>query len=118
MTTPADELRTAAQKLRDTATAAQAASPGAWAITSERVIRCDNGDGVIVADRSCTDVGEDADLPYIALMEPNVGQALAQWLDYHAAMSDRLAQLFDEPPLTPDDHPALTVARAITGDAR
>lgn len=112
---PADELRAAAGKLRETATAAAHASPGNWTITPERVIRCDSGEGVIVADRSCADPGEDADLPYIAAMCPSVGAALADWLDYHAAMSDRLAQLFDDPPLTPDDHPALAVARAITG---
>ncbi|MET9728463.1 hypothetical protein [Streptomyces zaomyceticus] len=108
MTNPADELKAAARTLRETATAAQAASPGTWAITSERVIRCDNGDGVIVADRSCADVGEDADLPYIALMGPGVGHALADLLDDQADGDD-------EGVINPW---ALAVARAINGDAR
>lgn len=87
MTTPADELRAAAEKLRADADAARKASPPPWTVTDERVVRC--ADGVIVADRSCTDhPAERADLPYIAAMHPGVGAALADWLE---ATADRLA---------------------------
>jgi hypothetical protein len=43
-----------------------------------------------------------------------VGLALADWLDHHAAMSDRLQALVDGAP-DGSDHPALTVARGILG---
>lgn len=48
-------------------------------------------------------------------IDTDVAHPLADWLDHQADMSDRLAQLLDDPPLTPDDHPALAVARAIAG---
>ena len=107
MTTPADELRTAAEKLRRDAEAARRASPPPWTVTAERVVRC--ADGMIVADRSGTDhPAERTDLPYIAAMHPGVGAALADWLgswggveiDEHASMPDDLRH-------------ALVIARAI-----
>ncbi|MBP2581880.1 hypothetical protein J3A78_002358 [Streptomyces sp. PvR006] len=112
---PADELRAAAEKLRRYAKAAALASPGTWTITPERVIRCNNGEGVIVADRSCANPGEDADLPYIAAMSPDVGTALAQWLDTAAEGLDT-AHYAECSPETCIHAAALAVARAITGD--
>lgn len=108
---PADELRAAAQALRTAADAAETASPGPWAITSERVIRCGDDEASIVADRSCADPGEDADLPYIALMHPDVGHALAQWLDFEAHLIDRLPGA----ELRGRTERALSVARVING---
>ncbi|WP_031029994.1 MULTISPECIES: hypothetical protein [unclassified Streptomyces] len=76
---PADQLRAAAEKLREEAARAHRASPGPWTVTDEHVVRC--ADGMIVADRSDTDhPAERADLPYIALMHPVVGLAVADWL--------------------------------------
>lgn len=71
--TPADELRAAAQTLRDVAPQ----------ITG----------------------------PLAGLADP-----VANWLDYHAAMTDRLNALVDG---APDhiDHPALAVARAVLGSS-
>ncbi|RSS32280.1 hypothetical protein [Streptomyces sp. WAC08241] len=111
---PADELRAAAEKLREHA---DAASPGPWTEGGVgdfgwNVAFPTPGTGAGLED---SEQGR-ADAAYIALMDPDVGHALADWLDYHAAMSDRLAQLFDDPPLIPDDHPALAVARALNGD--
>ncbi|MFJ6615432.1 hypothetical protein ACIQPT_34730 [Streptomyces sp. NPDC091289] len=84
---PADQLRAAAEKLREEATRAHRASPSPWAVTDEHVVRC--ADGMIVADRSGTDhPAERADLPYIALMHPGVGLALADWLDRAAVEHD------------------------------
>jgi hypothetical protein len=108
MTTPADELRAAAETLRRDAEAARRASPPPWTVTDEHVVRC--ADGMVVADRSGTDhPAERADLPYIAAMHPGVGAALAKWLESwtgidfneHAAMAGDLAH-------------ALAVARQIT----
>jgi hypothetical protein len=80
MTTPADELRAAAEMLRRDSEAARCASPPPWTVTDEHVVRC--ADGMIVADRSGTDhPAERADLPYIAAMHPGVGAALADWLE-------------------------------------
>lgn len=119
---PADELRAAAQVLRTAADAAETASPGPWAITSERVIRCGDDQASIVADRSCADPGEDADLPYIALMHPGVGHALADLLE--AVGDDPDDETLQDPGSDRHDHcdrtmcapaAALAVARAITG---
>lgn len=89
MTTPADELRTAAEVLRRDAEAARRASPPPWTVTDEHVVRC--ADGMVVADRSGTDhPAERADLPYIAAMHPGVGAALADWLEFEADLIDRV----------------------------
>ncbi|MER7517826.1 hypothetical protein [Streptomyces sp. NPDC126499] len=117
---PADTLRAAAIRLRGYAKAASLASPGTWTITPERVIRCGDGEGVIVADRSCADTGEDADLPYIAAMHPGVGSALAVLLERQAniasEMQEYLGEQFQDGALDQNAHDALTVARAILGD--
>ena len=93
MTQPsfADELRAAATALRTAADAAQAASPLPWTAGDD----------------------EGPPIPYIALMHPGVGHALAQWLDIAAADAD----------LWPTEHEATTifhaqavmVARALNG---
>jgi len=104
VTTPAEELRVAAVKLRANAEAAHRASPPPWAVTDEHVVRC--ADGMIVADRSSTDhPAERADLPYIAAMGPTVGLALADWLESAA----------EDAAMIGHDFRALAVARAITG---
>lgn len=111
--TPADELRTAAEKLRLHAAAAHRASPSPWNVTDENVVRC--ADGMIVADRSGTDhPAERADLPYIAAMHPGVGTALAKWLDVTAASLDANTHPGWQETVAP--HP-LAVARAINGTA-
>lgn len=111
MTTPADELRTAADKLRQDAEAARRASPPPWAVTDERVVRC--ADGMIVADRSGTDhPAERADLPYIAAMHPGVGAALAAWLESWTGIDLYEAGSFPE-----DAKHALAVARQINAQS-
>jgi hypothetical protein len=110
MTTPADELRTAAATLRKLADDARKFVPEPWTIAREQVIRAANDD--IVADRSECRPGDDADLPYIAAMHPGVGAALADWLDAEAVRYDRAASIgeFD----ASHDRP-LAVARRING---
>ncbi|MFE2384474.1 hypothetical protein [Streptomyces misionensis] len=107
--TPADELRAAATKLRQDAEAAHRASPAPWTVTDELVVRC--ADGMIVADRSSTDhPAERADLPYIAAMDPTVGLALADWLEYEIA---RLRATVHTSWQDVAGRHALSVARAI-----
>ncbi|MFE2930653.1 hypothetical protein [Streptomyces sp. NPDC059278] len=90
-TTPAEELRQAAEKLRREAASAHRASPSPWAVTAEHVVRC--ADGMIVADRSGTDhPAERANLPYIALMHPGVGLAVAELLEAEAHVLDIISQ--------------------------
>ncbi|MBX9425470.1 hypothetical protein [Streptomyces lateritius] len=113
MTTPADELRAAAKELREYASTA---SPAPWAVNQCGNVETSGHEEM--AEVWPLQAAPGANATYIALMGPDVGHALAQWLDYHAGMSDRLAQLFDDPPLIPDDHPALAVARALIGEAR
>ncbi|MFG2763125.1 hypothetical protein [Streptomyces rubiginosohelvolus] len=107
---PADQLRAAAEKLREEAVRAHRASPAPWAVTDEHVVRC--SDGMIVADRSDTDhPAERADLPYIALLHPGVGLALAAWLE---SAAERLGDT--EAPLAALlDPSALAVARQLLG---
>lgn len=112
MTTPADELRTAAERLRTTANAVQSA-PGidnAWA-----------ADGTTVTQGVYPDTGEpiypvaDAASPqcaaHIALMDPALGLLVADWLEREAARRHAL----DVGQPIPDGEPALAVARQING---
>ncbi|MFC9987825.1 hypothetical protein ACFXKV_10175 [Streptomyces globisporus] len=106
---PADQLRAAAEKLREEAARAHRASPGPWSVTDEHVVRC--ADGMIVADRSDTDhPAERADLPYIALMHPGVGLAVARWLESWAGVD-----LSEHGPMPEDAQHALAVARQLLG---
>ncbi|MBQ1118500.1 hypothetical protein [Streptomyces sp. C3-3] len=106
---PADQLRAAAEKLREEAARAHRAPPGPWAVADEHVVRC--ADGMIVADRSGTDhPAERADLRYIALMHPGVGLAVARWLESWAGVD-----LSEHGPMPEDAQHALAVARQLLG---
>ncbi|MFJ6363486.1 hypothetical protein ACIQIE_20180 [Streptomyces globisporus] len=106
---PADLLRAAAEKLREEAARAHRASPAPWAVTDEHVVRC--ADGMTVADRSDTDhPAERGDLPYIALMHPGVGHALAALLEAVAVDAIRCRCVPERP-----TGAALAVARQLLG---
>lgn len=107
---PADQLTAAAQKLRHAATA-DYITPPPW-------ISLDGGDRVI--HDPAHDTGNDPDAPlyvvdepmdnpsnaeYIALMHPDVGLALADWLDDAAEDARQIGP----------DYRALAVARQILG---
>ncbi|MFE4535651.1 hypothetical protein ACFRKB_11285 [Streptomyces scopuliridis] len=102
MTTPADELRAAAHKLRAFATTA---TPGPWTQTGIG----DYGWTVSsptagLVDTEDSDQGR-ADADYIAAMDPALGLPLADWLDSAAEDAEQVG---------PDRH-ALAVARQING---
>lgn len=127
---PADELRTAAEKLR---ALAATAAPGPWTATRWHSDTCRadcddptcfmllvstptgllgdadvDRDGVFAIERSVHEQGE-ADAGYIAAMHPGVGKVLTAWLDYEADLmgpgSERRGRTTH----------ALAVARAING---
>lgn len=112
MTTPADELRTAAQRLRELATDA---TDGPWTPDDPNTRWGDDGDHQLVGGGKIlatfdSDYNGPLNTAYAAAMHPGVGTALADWLDTTA---DQLAAL---------THPdwqdvvaphALTTARAI-----
>lgn len=103
--TPAEELRAAAEKLRHAARRAEHESPSPWRLNGD-VVRC--ADGGIVADAS-GEPDHDGDLPYIALMHPGLGAALADWLHDAAVNANVLTwpnQYIEQ---------ALVVARVILG---
>ncbi|MEV7770495.1 hypothetical protein [Kitasatospora sp. NPDC086791] len=107
---PADLLTAAAQVLREAALNAEHVSPAPWTVSrepNEGAGMLYAASGVIVADRSCDDHDESVDLPYIALMHPATGLAVARMLDQAA---EALAGQD-----VPDDEPALAVARAVLG---
>lgn len=121
-TTPADELRTAAEKLRETAIAAGGSG---WIADhySEGTIVRPSGSEVslfVLAADGARAVGTPCVTPpigaHIALMHPGVGLALADWLDKEAA--------FWQSAVTSDAHghrptgAALAVARQVLGPAR
>ncbi|WP_030236939.1 hypothetical protein [Streptomyces sp. NRRL S-350] len=92
----ADSIASAADLLRAAARAAKVPAPTPWAI--DRTGPADQGDvlyaenGNIVADRSADQPGEDVDLPYLALANPDFGLAVAAMLDdelnaYQAAVA-------------------------------
>lgn len=113
MTTPADELRTAANRLL---ALTEAATPGPWATAEgtipegHRVGTADETEwvawtGTITEDRS------EADAAFIAAMHPGVASAVAAWLQVEAHQvqcNGRNART---------THRALAVARAINGPA-
>ncbi|MFC8583484.1 hypothetical protein ACFUGD_02740 [Streptomyces sp. NPDC057217] len=112
MPTPAEELRATAQKLLEHADAAEAKRPGPWSAGAAGSVISPRDGGVdYVTGHTIPDGPEIA--RYIALMDPNVGRALADWLDSEAA---RLTAA-----VHPDRHEtygaaALAVARALNGD--
>jgi hypothetical protein len=123
MTTPAEDLRAAAVKLRELATAA---TPGPWRQHDTHLGQYGYTATVLSGEGNDTDLRawlpsmsqepwDEArnawpDAAFIAAMHPGVGLALADWLDSwtgfeiseHAAMPDDLTH-------------ALAVARAING---
>jgi hypothetical protein len=105
VTSPSDELRTAATRLRSLATAA---TPGPW----EQTGIGDYGWTVSSSSSALVDTVDSeegrADADYIAAMHPGVGLALAAWLESEAEFG-----------LNPGIDPAaLTVARAINTGGR
>lgn len=105
MTSPSDELRTAATRLRSLATAA---TPGPWEQTGigDYGWAVHFGHSAAGVETQDSDQGR-ADADYIATMHPGIGTLLADWLDTAAANAAALTW--------PNDfiERALAVARAI-----
>jgi hypothetical protein len=102
VTTPADELRTAATTLR---THAEGAADGPWTV---------NGWGNIETAKS-EEVAEvwplnnrDHNAAYVAAMHPGVGKALASWLESWTGI-----EMYEAHALPEDARHALAVARLI-----
>ncbi|MFK0140675.1 hypothetical protein [Streptomyces murinus] len=118
--TPADEIKQAATRLRELATAAS--TDGRDKPTTRwHFKKCDNrgylyaenptGPGVRITPSTPANPGmwpRHGD--YIATMDPTVGLALADWLDSWTGIDLR-----DDGPLPEDAQHALTVARALLG---
>ncbi|MEV8353166.1 hypothetical protein ACFVTT_34140 [Streptomyces niveus] len=124
-TSPADELRTAAQTLRERAASA---TPGPWRREDdqrrlERFVSSENG----TLDINFGYLGNNnqADAEYVALMDPGVGAALADWLDTVTQYAELYANLTltstgappDEASYDQGTRHALAVARQINGGA-
>lgn len=110
MTSPADELRAAAEKLH-TLVADLEDCRGPWYIVNEASYpqRIDNIGVPYVVATTTTDPGHPPDIArYISAMHPGVGHALADLLDDQADGDD-------EGVINPW---ALAVARALNGDTR
>lgn len=89
---PSEILTAAAKLLREQAGNAQHISPAPWTVDREGaygtgVVLAKDG-ATIIADRSCDDHEDAIDLPYIALVHPGVGLALADWLEATALDPD------------------------------
>lgn len=101
---PADTLRAAAERLRTLSTAA---SDGPWTMNQwGNVETACNEEVAEVWPLNC---GPDTNARYIAAMHPNVGTALAQWLDVHATRFST----WKGPHISEELAAALAVARAI-----
>lgn len=102
---PADELRTAAEKLRKLATGA---APGPWTVNIW-------GNVLTARDEEMAEVwplgSGTGNAEFIAAMHPGVGIALADWLDFEAALIRRVPGA----ELRGRTERALAVARAING---
>lgn len=110
-------LRAASTILRQAINDAETASPGEWEISqTERVIRCENTS--IVADRSCADIGEDADLDYIAAMQPRTGRKLVEWFNGAVKHIEQDLPCCEQGAHRCTDYglPALAVAHSILGE--
>ncbi|MFF5784211.1 hypothetical protein ACFY8P_04480 [Streptomyces sp. NPDC012693] len=120
MTTPADELRTAAKTIRKHATAAETKRPGRWYPGAAGSVISPRKGGVdYVTPHTIPDGAEVA--RYIAVMGPDVGHALADLLDETA--SEVVAAEGTEYELLAHElgnawTAALAVARTINGSAR
>jgi hypothetical protein len=111
--TPAEELRAAATKLRETA---EKATPGPWGAPEHdsSVVAWRVGPGGFdddfdyVIDQTL-DRAEDAD--WIALAHPGLAEPLAEWLEMEAHMAERRGLSAEG-----NTFHALKVARAINGE--
>jgi hypothetical protein len=106
---PSKILTAAAKLLREQAGNAQHISPAPWTVDQggaygAGVVLARDG-ATIIADRSCDEHEDAIDLPYIALMHPGVGLALADWLN-DAAEGDAQGEI---------NPYALAVARQLLG---
>lgn len=107
--TPAEEIRQAAQTLRQLLS--HVSTPGPWSGTQA---------GTILhweEETSCVlfgDVEDAGDAAYVASMDPVVGSALADWLD---TAHEYLVQRVWEPGSLYGQH-ALAIARAIHGSGQ
>lgn len=111
-TTPAGELRAAADELRTLATAA---TPGPWTQTGIGEHGWTVGSPTtFLVETDDSDQGR-ADADYIAALHPGVGHALADWLDVEANTwaGDEVHSRCT--PQTCTSEAALAVARAVLG---
>ncbi|MFG3510219.1 hypothetical protein ACGF5F_32505 [Streptomyces sp. NPDC047821] len=120
MTTPADELRTAAEKLHELTSDT---TPSPWWAEHPEERWGEQKDARVVSSRGtlailASEENGHLNADYIAAMDPSVGTALADWLEATADQRDRLAALFEEPVPDPNPDCALAVARAINGTTR
>jgi hypothetical protein len=116
--TPAEELRTAAATLREHATDAtkgpwwsEDTSPAQWGDNPDAKVACADGTLAVL----CPEWNGPFNAAWIALMDPTVGIALADWLDAVAAEMtavDGTEYAYEE---YPSWIAALAVARAING---
>ncbi|MEU2075464.1 hypothetical protein [Streptomyces sp. NPDC013489] len=104
---PADQLRTAAKELRDHVSTT---SPAPWAVNQWGNV--ETAEHEEVAEVWDLQAGPGNNAAYIALMGPDVGQALAKLLDHEAYRLSVAAPGWKREA----DPYALAVARAITGD--
>ncbi|MEU7293348.1 hypothetical protein AB0A76_09110 [Streptomyces exfoliatus] len=119
---PADQLRTAADKLRVVATAAETKRPGRWAPGAAGSVISPRKGGVdYVTPHTIPDGPEVA--AYIALMGTDVGRATVTLLDAAAALVDAYPELGDDHDREACDDYAcdlvaatLAVARQILGE--
>lgn len=115
---PADTLRAAAETLRRHATAAETKRPGRWYPGAAGSVISPRKGGVdYVTPYTVSDGAEVS--RYIAIMGPDVGHAIAEWLaetatEVTAAEGTEYALLAYEP--ANSWTAALAVARAILGD--
>jgi len=101
--TPAETIRAAATRLRE---AAEKATPGPWGAVEDYDGRYFvEGVAVMLADPDDPETWYDAqpDAAYVALVNPVVGLAVADWLDAAASSSY----------FSSGTHRALAVARAL-----
>ena len=105
---PADELRTAAEKIRTLSKAISAPDERDQVFHAEGTDVTQGRTGLY--DVATTQTTELAD--YIAAMHPGVGTALAAWLESWTGI-----EMYEAHALPEDARHALAVARAINGSA-
>ncbi|MFE2712271.1 hypothetical protein ACFXKI_09840 [Streptomyces mirabilis] len=126
MTTPADELRTAARRLRElTGRTSKAPWTTTWnaqqyelAAPSSVYPITEWTYAIVTIEPAASEQRAEcdtADADYIAAVHPGVGLALADWLDVAAEHCRAHYLCCDNGPCSETAAPALAVARAITG---